>query len=264
MTLSQAKRTTLYQAGLALFLLAVWELGADRLFSAFYTSQPSRILAYMWEISVSGVLWEHLFTTLYEVFFGFVGGALAGISLGFILARMRWLARILDPFIAAIYGIPKIALAPIFVIWFGIGITSKLIMAGLMVFFLTFMNTYAGVLQVSQELQNLARVMGASEWQVVRKVTLPASLPWVLTGLKTSVPNAIIGAVVGEFMVAQKGLGFMISQATGYFDTTGTFAGVIILAAMVVVGNTLLAALAGRMFRWHARTENPGAGGDRA
>jgi len=156
-------RLFLYRLLFGLFLVTLWEVSSGRFIDPFWISSPSLVFGYLWEVISDGSLFGHLAITLYETFTGFFIGALAGIGFGFLLARKETLAQVLDPFIVAFNGIPRIALAPIFIIWFGIGPNSKIILVVIVVFFLTFFNTYSGVKGVDLELKNILRVMGASE-----------------------------------------------------------------------------------------------------
>ncbi|TMA04693.1 MAG: ABC transporter permease, partial [Deltaproteobacteria bacterium] len=198
-------RLLIYRLLFGLTLLTLWELSSGRFIDPFWVSSPSRVFVYLWEVTADGSIFGHLAVTLYETFVGFFIGAVAGIGFGFLLARRETLAQILDPYIVAFNGIPRIALAPIFIIWFGIGPNSKVILVVIVVFFLTFFNTYSGVKGVDIELKNILRIMGANERQILSKVTIPATIPWITTGLKLSVPYALVGAVVGEFIAASKG-----------------------------------------------------------
>ncbi|HEX2387121.1 MAG TPA: ABC transporter permease, partial [Candidatus Binatia bacterium] len=208
-------------------------------------------------VVADGSIFGHLAITLYETFVGFFMGALSGIAIGFFLARKEVLAQVLDPYIVAFNGIPRIALAPLFIIWFGIGPNSKVILVVTVVFFLTFFNTYAGVKGVDIELKNILRVMGASERQILFKVTIPATVPWIATGLKISLPYAIVSAVVGEFIAASKGLGYLINYNTSLFSTTGALGGILILALVVVLCNEIISRAEAYLLRWRPR-ENGG------
>jgi NitT/TauT family transport system permease protein len=157
--------------------------------------------------------------------------------------------------VVAFNGIPRIALAPLFIIWFGIGPTSKVILVISVVFFLTFFNTFAGVKGVDAELKNVLRIMGASERQILMKVTLPAIVPWITTGLKIALPYAIVAAVVGEFIAASKGLGYLINYNTSLFSTTGALGGILILALVVVVCNEGISRAESYLLRWRPREE---------
>ena len=248
-------RLFLYRLLFGLFLVTLWEVSSGRFIDPFWISSPSLVFGYLWEVISDGSLFGHLAITLYETFTGFFIGALAGIGFGFLLARKETLAQVLDPFIFAFNGIPRIALAPIFIIWFGIGPNSKIILVVIVVFFLTFFNTYSGVKGVDLELKNILRVMGASERQILWKVTIPATVPWITTGLKLSVPYAIVGAVVGEFIAASKGLGYLINYNTSLFSTTGAFGGILVLALVVVLCNEAIDRFEAHLLRWRPREE---------
>src|SRR5918996_3672781 len=229
-----------YRLIFGVVLLALWELSSGRLIDPFWVSSPSKVFLYLYEVFIDGSIFGHLGITLYETFSGFFIGSIFGIGLGFVLGRREVLADVLDPYVVAFNGIPRIALAPLFIIWFGIGPTSKVILVVIVVFFLTFFNTYAGVKGVEAELKNILRIMGASERQILMKVTVPAIVPWITTGLKISVPYAIVGAVVGEFIAASKGLGYLINYNTSLFSTTGALGGILVLALVVVICNDRL------------------------
>lgn len=248
-------RLFLYRLVFGLFLLSLWELSSGRIIDPFWISSPSLVFGYLWQVISDGSLFGHLAITLYETFTGFFIGALAGIGFGFLLARKETLAQVLDPFIVAFNGIPRIALAPIFIIWFGIGPNSKIILVVIVVFFLTFFSTYSGVKGVDIELKNILRVMGASERQILWKVTIPATVPWITTGLKLSVPYAIVGAVVGEFIAASKGLGYLINYNTSLFSTTGAFGGILVLALVVVLCNEAIDRFEAHLLRWRPKEE---------
>ena len=248
-------RLFLYRLLFGLLLLTLWELTSGRLIDPFWISSPSRVSVYLWQVISDGSIFGHLAITLYETFTGFFIGALAGIGFGFLLANKETLAQVLDPYIVAFNGIPRIALAPIFIIWFGIGPNSKVILVVIVVFFLTFFNTFSGVKGVDIELKNILRVMGASERQILFKVTIPSTIPWVTTGLKISVPYALVGAVVGEFIAASKGLGYLINYNTSLFSTTGALGGILVLALVVVLCNEVINRAEAYLLRWRPREE---------
>jgi len=248
-------RLFLYRLLFGLLLLAFWELSSGRLIDPFWVSSPSQVFKYLWQVISDGSIFGHLAITLYETFVGFFIGAFSGIALGFFLARREIMAQIFDPYIVAFNGIPRIALAPLFIIWFGIGPNSKVILVVTVVFFLTFFNTYAGVKGVDLELKNVLRIMGASERQILFKVTIPATVPWIATGLKVSLPYAIVAAVVGEFIAASKGLGYLINYNTSLFSTTGALGGILILALVVVLCNEVINRTEAYFLRWRPREE---------
>jgi NitT/TauT family transport system permease protein len=230
--------------------LSVWQYASGRLIKTFWISRPSDIWAQLAEWIITGDLWIHLRVTLIETIMGFVFGAIAGILFGLALGLNRRLAAVVDPFIVAFYSLPKIALAPLFILWFGVGLASKVVLATFVVFFLVFYNTYAGTLAVEAELVDVLRLMGASRGQIVRKVILPSALIWIFTGMKSSVPYALIGAVVGEMMASNKGLGYLIQAAAGQYDTSGVFAALFVLMIIATGLHELLKQSERVMLRW--------------
>jgi NitT/TauT family transport system permease protein len=253
--MSPRGRLFVYRVALGLLLLATWELVSGRFIDAFWVSSPSRVSVFLWKVVRDGSIFGHLAVTLYETVTGFLIGAVTGIGAGFLLARTQTLAQVLDPYIVAFNGIPRIALAPLFIIWFGIGPNSKVVLVVIVVFFLTFFNTYAGVKGVDVELKNILRVMGATERQILFKVTIPATVPWITTGLKISVPYALVGAIVGEFIAASKGLGYLINYQTSLFSTTGALGGILIVALIVVLSNEVINWAEAYFLRWRPKEE---------
>src|SRR5262249_32632929 len=213
--------------------------------------RPSDIGARIVRWITSGRLWRHLAVTLEESLLGLVAGAAIGISLGFTLARHPFAARVCDPYITMLNAVPRVVLAPIFLLWFGLGIWSKVALAVTLVFFVMFFNTYQGVRDVDRVLVDNARMLGASERQLVRHVLVPSALTWIFSSLHTSLGFAMVGAVVGEYLGATHGLGYVIAQAEGTFDTTGVFAGMTVLAAVVVFASAAVS----RFERWLLRSK---------
>ena len=253
--MSSRGRLFAYRLLFGLLLLATWELVSGRIIDPFWISSPSRVFGFLWKVVLDGSIFGHLAVTLYETVTGFVIGAVTGIGTGFLLARRPTLAQVLDPYIVAFNGIPRIALAPLFIIWFGIGPNSKVVLVVIVVFFLTFFNTYSGVKGADIELRNILRVMGATERQILFKVTIPATVPWITTGLKISVPYALVGAIVGEFIAASKGLGYLINYQTSLFSTTGALAGILVVALIVVVSSEAINWAEAYLLRWRPREE---------
>jgi NitT/TauT family transport system permease protein len=231
-------------------LLGIWQLCAGRLISAFWISSPSLVAVRLWQWMIDGTLWPQLGTTLVEAGYGFVIGAGAGILLGLVLGQMRLVTLVLEPIIFALYSLPRIALAPLFLLWFGIGIESKVVLSATSVFFLVFYNTFSGVRDVDHDLLNAVRVMGGSRRDELTKVIVPGAMYWVFTGLKVSVPYAIIGAVVGEIVASNRGLGYLMQNASGQFDTTGVFVALVVLAAVSMAINEILSIAERRAIRW--------------
>ena len=254
-------RLLAYRALFGLALVAAWQAASGRLIDPFWVSSPGKVGAFLWQLMRDGSIWGHLSVTLYETATGFVIGAVSGVAAGFLLGPQRTLAQVLDPYIVAFNGIPRIALAPLFIIWFGIGPNSKVVLVVTVVFFLTFFNTYSGVRGVEHEYVNVLRIMGATPRQILWKVTVPATVPWITTGLKISVPYAIVAAIVGEFIAASRGLGYLISYYTGLFSTTGALAGIIIVALVVVLSSEAINWIEAYLLRWRPTEETRAAGG---
>lgn len=250
-------RTNVWRVGLLLLFAGGWE-GATRggFINPFWVSSPSLIVMDLWKHFTGGEVYAHIGVTLWEAFLGFVTGAAAGILGGFALARWDRLARVLDPYVTALNSLPRVALAPLFILWFGIGLTSKVVLAFSLVVFILLVNTHAGAKNVDQDLVIVARLLGASRRQLTMKVILPSSIPWIFAGLRLGLAYALIGAVVGEVIVAQAGLGFLISHYAGVFNTTGVFSALIILMVIAMLLNELMKASEKKLLRW--RPQIPG------
>jgi NitT/TauT family transport system permease protein len=236
--------------------LVLWEIASDRWIEPFLISSPSRILSSMITNIQSGDLIQHSWITFQEIGIGFPLGAVAGIAIGYWLGRSRVLADIFEPIIIALNGIPRTALAPLFIVWLGIGIWSKVGVVFLLTFFLNFFNTYAGMRQMDQEYIDLARLMGAKRWKLTFRVILPAISPYVFTGIRTSIPFSVIGAIVGEFIAATEGVGFFIRLSAGVFKTADVFVGIIDLMLMVIVMDKVAGMIEGRVLQWQTQTEH--------
>lgn len=240
------------QLAVALAFVGFWQFASGRLVDPFFISSPLEVAQKVWKWIGDGTLVLHASYTLRAMAMGFLIGAFLGFSVGFALGRSDTAARIFDPFITAIYCLPKIALAPLFLLWFGIGIESKIAMSAAIVFFLVFLNTFAGVRAVERLHLDAVRIMGGGRFAELRYVVLPSAAAWVMTGLKVSVPYALIGAVVSELISSNRGVGFLIGQASGLFDTAGVFAGLVVLAAAGVFFNAALKAAERHLLRWRA------------
>ncbi len=221
-------------------ILIVWQLASGVVVSEFFISKPSAIAKSLVSLVTEGNLFFHMGITATEAFVGFIIGATCGIVTGVLLGRIHILAELLHPFILAFYSLPKIALAPLFILWIGIGIDMKIVLTATVVFFLVFLNTYTGVRNVSRELESIMYLMGAREHHVLTKVVLPSAVAWVFAGLRISVPYALIGAIVGELIAANRGLGFLLANAQGQFDTAGVFAALIVIMMLSGFLNVLV------------------------
>jgi NitT/TauT family transport system permease protein len=231
----------------------VWQFASGRIVSPFWLSDPASIGHRWWQWVTDGTLAFHFLITLQEMVIGFSFGVVFGSITGFVLGRQRFVARLLDPLILAVASVPKIALAPLFILWFGVGMLPKIVMAGAVVFFLVFFNTYAGVRDTDPDLIDVVRLMGGRRLAVLRLVLVPSALAWIFTGLKIAVPYALVGAVVGEMMASNKGLGALIESSAAQFDTAGVFAALATLLLLSMAINELLGRLERRVLRWKGR-----------
>lgn len=237
-----------------LVILVFWQWASGRLIKEIYVSKPTAVAARLYEIFASGEIYPHLWTTGRELVLGYLIGVVGGILGGYALGRSPRLANVFEPYVMAFYGIPKIALAPLFIIWFGIGIWSKVALAAIMVFFLVFYNVYSGVRGVDRELVNLTLVMGANQRQLTYHVYFPAAAPYVMLGMRMAVPYSVIGVIVGEFTSSIQGLGLFIHEASSTYDPAGVFAGIVILLGFVIAANFLAGRLERRLLRWKTPT----------
>lgn len=247
------RRLVLIFQRLVLFgiLVGLWEFSVRAGWvDPYFTSQPSEIIKRLVEWAKDGSLVQHVPITIFEAFLGFVLGTLAGGVAGFVFGWFSKVADLLDPFIIAFYSLPKVALAPLFILWFGIGLETKVILTAVIVFFLVFFNTYAGVRDTSRELVDIIRLMGAGTWQILWRVVLPSALTAIFVGLRVSVPYALIGAVVGEMMASNRGIGFLLTNSTGQFDTAGAFAALLILVIISTAFNGVIVAAEKYLLRW--------------
>jgi NitT/TauT family transport system permease protein len=247
---------TLLRAGIVGGFLLLWQIASGRWLETFLISSPSRIFSSMVAGFQSGDLLQHSWVTLQEILIGFPLGALTGIALGYSFGRSRLLAEIFEPIIIALNGIPRTALAPLFIVWLGIGIWSKVGVVFLLTFFLNFFNTYTGMRQMDQEYVDLARLMRVRGLKLTFRVILPAISPYVFTGIRTSIPFSVIGAIVGEFIAATEGIGFFIRLSAGIFRTADVFVGIIVLMIIVIIMDKIAGIVEKRVLRWQTQTEH--------
>jgi NitT/TauT family transport system permease protein len=248
------------QLTILLAVIVVWEVGTNTptgpnrfLVDPFIWSRPSRIVGRLGEWLQSGIILNNVFITLYEAFMSFVLGALAGVLVGFVLARSELWSRVLNPFIQVLNALPRLVFAPIFFLLFGLDENSKIALGFSLVFFIVFFNAYQGVREVDRNVFNNVRMLGANERQMAWHVLLPSALTWILTSLHTSVGFAMVGAVVGEYLGAARGLGHVIAQSEGNLDATGVWTGMLVLCVVVVVVEVFVTQLERRLVRWKPR-----------
>ena len=233
----------------AIVALALWQLLATVpvfgriLLPPFFFSNPVDVFAQVVKWFASGAIWKHLAITLWESILAFAIGSLGGVLVGFWFARKPLVAAVFDPYVKMANALPRVVLAPIFTLWLGLGIWSKVALGVTLVFFIVFFNVYQGVKEVSTVVRDNARMLGMNERQLMRHVYWPSALSWMFSSLHTSVGFAVVGAVVGEYLGSAAGLGYLIQQAEGVFDVAGVFAGMFVLSAFVIlidIGVTLV------------------------
>lgn len=241
----------LVQAAVFVTFVAAWEILSHlRVLDPFFFSRPSAIAERVARWVVTGSIYLHIYVTTVETILAFLAGSVLGVVVGFLFARWTWLSRVFEPYIKVANALPRIVLAPIFTLWFGLGILSKVAFGVTLVFFVVFFNTYQGVREVDRNILHNARMLGASDRDLVRHVLLPSALVWILSSLHTSVGLALVGAVVGEYLGSARGLGYLIQQAEALFDTTGVFAGMVVLSGFVLVVDFVVTAVERRLLRW--------------
>ncbi|MFN0317833.1 MAG: ABC transporter permease [Burkholderiales bacterium] len=249
------------QIGLFVVLILIWHvLTAREILPPFFFGTPlevgQRIVAWF----TSGKIYPHLGVTLLETLLAFVIGTLLGLGVGLWLALNPFASALCDPYIKAVNAMPRVILAPIFAVWFGLGIWSKVLLGVTIVFFIVFFSVYNGVRDVNPIVVANARMLGASKRQLLRHVYLPSATAWVFSSLHASVGMAFVGAVVGEYLGSARGIGYLIMQAEGVFDINTVFAGVVVLTLCALVLDKIVSIAEVRLLKWR-----PGAvGGESA
>jgi len=222
--------------------------------AAFFFGEPVKVFARLWQWFVSGEIYEHLWVTLVETLLAFLIGTVSGVAIGLWLALSPTASAVLDPYIKAVNAMPRVILAPIFFVWFGLGIGSKVALGVTLVFFIVFFNVYQGVREVSPVVLANARMLGASPRQLLRYVYVPSAMSWVFASLHNSVGLAFVGAVVGEYLGSAKGVGYLIHQAEGFFDMNTVVAGIVLLAIFALVLDWAVGIAEKRLMVWQPRS----------
>ncbi|WP_315756344.1 MULTISPECIES: ABC transporter permease [unclassified Bradyrhizobium] len=240
----------------AIIAIALWQLLATvpvfgRIWlPPFFFSNPVDVFAQVVKWFATGAIWKHLAITLWESILAFAIGSLGGVLVGFWFARKPLVAAVFDPYVKMANALPRVVLAPIFTLWLGLGIWSKVALGVTLVFFIVFFNVYQGVKEVSTVVRDNARMLGMSERQLMRHVYWPSALSWMFSSLHTSVGFAVVGAVVGEYLGSAAGLGYLIQQAEGIFDVAGVFAGMFVLSAFVILIDICVTLVERRLLVW--------------
>jgi NitT/TauT family transport system permease protein len=261
----QPKTLRLWQLGLLVALIVFWyAMTAPGLLpnvmfendrqAAFFFGEPLRVAERIWAWFVTDAdIYQHLGVTLTETVLAFAIGALGGLGGGLWLALSPMASAILEPYIKAMNSMPRIILAPIFAVWFGLGIASKVALGVTLVFFIVFFNVYQGVKEVSPVILANARMLGASQKQLLRHVYLPSATSWVFSSLHTSVGLAFVGAVVGEYLGSSQGVGYLILQAEGSFDINTVMAGIVVLTGFALVLDAVVGKIEKRLMKWQPK-----------
>jgi len=260
------KRTLrVYQVLVLVLVVALWHVATsptllppiyfdDPYKAAFFFGEPLKVLSRLWIWFASGEIYRHLWVTLVETLLAFAIGTLLGVAIGIWLALSPAASAILDPYIKGVNAMPRLILAPIFFLWFGLGIASKVALGVTLVFFVVFFNVYQGVREVSPNVLANARMLGASPRQLLRHVYLPSALSWVFASLHNSVGLAFVGAVVGEYLGSAEGVGYLIHQAEGVFDTNAVLAGIVLLTALALLLDGFVGLIEKRLMVWQPRS----------
>ena len=257
-------RLRLIQATLFVAIFVFWQLATDPELippfvwdnpnrAAFFFGEPSKMAGVIWAWFSSGEIYPHLWVTLQETALAFVIGSALGLAIGLWLGLTPTASALFDPYITAMNAMPRVVLAPIFMVWFGLGIWSKVALGVTLVFFIVFFNVYQGVKEVSPVVLANARMLGASQKQLLRTVYLPSATSWVFSSLHTSVGLAFVGAVVGEYLGSARGVGYLILQAEGTFDVNTVFAGIVVLTACALVLDGVVGRIEKRLMKWQPR-----------
>jgi NitT/TauT family transport system permease protein len=243
------------RAATAVILIGGWQLFTSlKIVDPFFYGQPSGIVKQLGDWinhgTEYGSIWLQVWITMKEALLGFLYGVTAGVLVGVILGQIQFLAEVLGPFIKIVNAIPRIVLGSIFTVAFGLGTSSKVLLAAVLVFFVVFFNAFQGVREVDRNLVANARVLGASRLQIVRHVVLPSALTWIIASLHVAFGFSIIGAIVGEFLGSQKGLGLVIATSQNNFNPNGVFAAMLIIAVLALTAEAFITTAERRLLAW--------------
>jgi sulfonate transport system permease protein len=260
------RKLLLYAARLVTLVVVFggWQLFTTlKIVDPFFWGQPSGIVHQLSDWSAHGTeygsIWLQVWITMKEALLGFVFGVLGGVVLGILLGQVRFLADVLGPYIKVLNALPRIVLGSLFTVALGLGTASKVLLAGVLVFFVVFFNAFQGVREVDRNFVANARVLGASRLQITRHVVLPSALTWIIASLHVAFGFAIIGAIVGEFLGAQKGLGLVIATSQNNFNPNGVFGAMFIIAVIALAAEALIELLERRLLAWRPSTTTESA-----
>lgn len=262
---SGSRYLRVWQLALLAAVFVIWHVGTsptllppiyfdDPNRAAFFFGEPLKVLERIWVWFAGGDIYRHLWVTLVETLLAFFAGTGLGVVVGIWLALSPTASALLDPYIKAANAMPRVILAPIFSVWFGLGMASKVALGVTLVFFIVFFNVYQGIREISPVVLANAKMLGASRRQLLRHVYLPSAMSWVFASLHNSVGLAFVGAVVGEYLGSAEGVGYLILQAEGVFDINTVFAGVLVLTGFALVLDSVVTIMERRLMVWQPRS----------
>ncbi|MBD2843724.1 ABC transporter permease [Paenibacillus sp. IB182496] len=248
----ESSAATVWLGRIAVFVLAIglWELLSGRAFNSFWVSKPSLIGVRLLQMIESGDLWFHASFTLQIAITGLAIGMLGGTLLGIVIAYSGVVEKWIYPYIMAIYSLPRVSLAPLFIVWFGIGMSSKVVMVVAMVIFVAFYNAYEGIRNIDKDLMDMMKTYKANWWDKLRWVVLPSITVWILTSLRLNIGMALIGAVIAELVGSNRGLGYYISYSSNMLDTTGIFTGLVSIMLIAILLEQVINIVAKRLLKY--------------
>jgi NitT/TauT family transport system permease protein len=253
---SRGSFTTLFdRAIVVILLLGIWKVGSLQV-GPEWVSSPELVALEIWNWFVSGSLYRHAIFTLQAAILGFLIGGIPGAVLPFLIRRMPFVVAVIEPFMLGGYAIPKLALTPVLVIWFGIGLWSKVALVASVSFFLLFFNAMAGIRSIQPQLVRMAEIVGADNQQVSRLIVFPATIAFIFTGIRVSLPLSIGGAAIAEMISSNRGLGYLIQLSATNFDATGSFAGIVVLGTVVALTNLIVDFAEQRLLAWKPKADD--------
>ncbi len=245
------RRVVIARTVLCCGILLLWQGAVSvGLIDPFWISSPYLVAVEMWRLLVTGELLTDVWMTVSEALIAFVVSSALGVVSGLLLARSPFWDEVMAPIIVALNSLPRIALAPLIILWFGVGITAKVVTAFTLVYFILLVNTLGGAKNVDNDIMTIAQLMGASKRDLLWKITLPSALPWIFAALSIALTYSLLGVIVAEILASNQGLGYLIASSAGNFDTAGVFAALVVLAAIAWAFSTAMRKIEGRLLRW--------------
>jgi NitT/TauT family transport system permease protein len=245
------RRVALARAALIGAILVVWQLAVTSgLVDPFWISSPLLVAKELWRLLVEGTLLSDVAITVVEALVAFIVSSVLGVVSGLLLARSPFWDELLAPIVVGLNSLPRVALAPLIILWFGVGFTAKVVTAFTLIYFILLVNTLAGAKNVDNDILTIARLMGASRRDILWKVTLPSSLPWIFAGLNLGLTYSLLGVIVAEILASNQGLGYVIASSAGNFNTAGVFAGLLTLSVVAWLFSALVRRIEARLLRW--------------